>query len=31
MDVDEEERKSDVITVAPGAIGAETEIGWATP
>jgi hypothetical protein len=31
MDVDEEERKSNVITAAPGAIGAETEIGRATP
>jgi len=31
IDVDEAEGKSDVMTVAPSAIGACTEIGWATP
>ena len=31
IDVDEEEDSSDVMTVAPGAIGAGTEIGRATP
>ena len=31
IDVDEEEDSSDVMTVAPGAIGAATEIGRATP
>jgi putative transposase len=31
IDVDQEEDKSDPLTVAPGAIGADTEIGRATP
>ena len=31
IDVDEEEERSDAMTVAFGAIGAETEIGRATP
>jgi hypothetical protein len=31
IDVDEAEGKSDVMTIAPGAIGAGTEIGRATP
>ena len=31
IDVDEEEERSDAMTVAPGAIGAATEIGRATP
>ena len=31
IDVDEEEDRSDAMTVAPGAIGAGTEIGRATP
>ena len=31
IDVDEEEERGDAITVAPGAIGASTEIGRATP
>ena len=29
--VDEEKDRSDAMTVAPGAIGAGTKIGWATP
>jgi hypothetical protein len=29
--IDEEEDRSDAITIALGAIGADTEIGWATP
>jgi hypothetical protein len=31
IDVDQEEDKIDALTVAPGAIGAGTEIGRATP
>ena len=31
IDVDEAEGRSDAMTVAPGAIGAEREIGRATP